>query len=227
MKTILLVEDNQTLGYILNEYLEMNDFKVIWAKDGNQGLECFQKNTVDLCILDVMMPEQDGFSLAKNIKGINRAMPLIFLTAKSLKTDKLKGFRLGADDYIVKPIDEELLVARVQAVLNRTQAQATLDAQEFYHIGQYIFDYDTQVLTWNNQSQKLSQREAEVLKMLCINKNQVMKRDLALKQIWGDNDYFTRRSMDVFISKLRKYLQHDPAVKITNIHGKGFILSDG
>ena len=226
MKTILLVEDSQTLGYILSEYLEMNDFKVIWAKDGNEGLDCFQKNTVDLCILDVMMPEQDGFTLAKNIKGLNRTMPLIFLTAKSLKTDKLKGFRLGADDYIVKPIDEELLVARVQAVLNRTEAQTTLNTKETYHIGQYVFDYDAQVLERYNQSQKLSQREAEVLRMLCMNKNQVMKRDLALKQIWGDNDYFTRRSMDVFISKLRKYLQHDPAVKITNIHGKGFILSD-
>ncbi|OJJ18608.1 hypothetical protein BKI52_23640 [marine bacterium AO1-C] len=227
MKTILLAEDSQTLGYILSEYLEMHDFQVIWAKDGKEGLECFQKNAIDLCILDVMMPEQDGFTLAKNIKAMNRATPIIFLTAKSLKTDKLKGFRLGADDYIVKPIDEELLVARVQAVLNRTQAQDSATTKETYHIGQYVFDYDTQVLAWNNQQQKLSQREAEVLKMLCVNKNQVMKRDIALKQIWGDNDYFTRRSMDVFISKLRKYLQHDSTVKITNIHGKGFILSDG
>ena len=227
MKNILLVEDSQTLGYILSEYLEMNDFKVIWAKDGHEGLECFQKNAVDLCILDVMMPKQDGFTLAKGIKALNRAIPIIFLTAKSLKTDKLKGFRLGADDYIVKPIDEELLVARVQAVLNRSQGQTNPQANETYHIGQYTFNYEAQLLEWNAQQQKLSQREAEVLRMLCINKNQVMKRDVALKQIWGDNDYFTRRSMDVFISKLRKYLQHDSTVKITNIHGKGFILSDG
>ena len=227
MKTILLAEDNQTLGYILSEYLEMNDFKVVWAKNGNEGFECFQKNTVDLCILDVMMPEQDGFGLAKKIKSVNPATPIIFLTAKSLKTDKLKGFRLGADDYIVKPIDEELLVARVQAVLNRTQPNQSQTVKETYQIGQYLFDYDAQVLECNGQSQKLSQREAEVLKMLCVNKNQVMRRDLALKQIWGDNDYFTRRSMDVFISKLRKYLQQDSSVKITNIHGKGFILSDG
>lgn len=227
MKTILLAEDNQTLGYILSEYLEMNDFKVVWAKDGNEGFECFQKNTVDLCILDVMMPEQDGFSLAKKIKSVNPATPIIFLTAKSLKTDKLKGFKLGADDYIVKPIDEELLVARVQAVLNRTQPNQSQAVKETYQIGQYLFDYDAQVLEYNGKSQKLSQREAEVLKMLCVNKNQVMRRDLALKQIWGDNDYFTRRSMDVFISKLRKYLQNDTSVKITNIHGKGFILSDG
>ncbi len=227
MKNILLVEDSQTLGYILSEYLEMNDFRVIWAKDGQEGLEYFQKNAVDLCILDVMMPKQDGFTLAKSIKALNRAIPIIFLTAKSLKTDKLKGFRLGADDYIVKPIDEELLVARVQAVLNRSQMQTNPQANETYHIGQYTFNYEAQLLEWNAQQQKLSQREAEVLRMLCINKNQVMKRDVALKQIWGDNDYFTRRSMDVFISKLRKYLQHDSTVKITNIHGKGFILSDG
>lgn len=226
MKTILLVEDSQTLGYILSEYLEMRDFKVVWAKNGLEGFECFQSNAVDLCILDVMMPEQDGFTLAKQIKAIEPSLPLIFLTAKSLKTDKLKGFKLGADDYIVKPIDEELLVARVQAVLNRTQGSIAQKCQEVYTIGQYAFDYETQTLQKESEHRKLSQREAEVLKMLCLNKNQVLRRDVALKKIWGDNDYFTRRSMDVFISKLRKYLQNDPAIKITNIHGKGFILSD-
>lgn len=226
MKTILLVEDSQTLGYILSEYLEMNDFEVVWAKNGLEGLESFQNNRVDLCILDVMMPKQDGFSLAKQIKAIQPAVPLIFLTAKSLKTDKLKGFKLGADDYIVKPIDEELLVARVQAVLNRTQGNFVQQTKEIYTIGFYSYDYEAQTLYWDNQQQKLSQREAEVLKMLCVNKNQVLRRDVALRQIWGANDYFTRRSMDVFISKLRKYLQQDSTIKITNIHGKGFILSD-
>ncbi len=224
-KSILLVEDNDTLGYILKEYLEMKGFQLTWAKDGKQGLGAFNKKPFDLCILDIMMPEMDGFTLAAELRRKEPQLPFIFLTARSLKVDKLKGFQLGADDYIVKPVDEEELVARIKVVLRRGN-QLPLDAQ-MYQIGQYTFDFSNQKLCLGDQHRQLTEREGRLLQLLCQNKGQLLSRQQVLKSIWNNSDYFTRRSMDVFISRLRKYLADDPNVQITNVYGSGFILSDG
>jgi len=221
---ILLVEDDDTLGYILKEYLEMKSFDVTWRKNGMKGLESFQKSAFDLFLLDIMMPELDGFSLAEKIRESDKETPIIFLTARSLKIDKLKGFGLGADDYIVKPIDEEELVARIHAVLRRTTK--TPITPEVFTIGTYQFDYKNRKLIFNNADQALTEREAQILRLLCLNKGSLLSRKQVLKTIWGQNDYFTRRSMDVFISKLRKHLSKDEKVQIINKHGSGFILSD-
>ena len=224
MAKILLVEDNDTLGYVLKEYLEMKDFQVVWAQDGAKGLDAFKKNKFDLCILDVMMPEIDGFTLAGVIRDSNEHLPIIFLTARSLKVDKLKGFNLGADDYLVKPVDEEELVARIHAVLRRS-SKATSD-NELFQIGRYTFDAKNQKLQFEDAVQFLTEREAQILKLLCLHKENLLSRKYVLQTIWGKSDYFNRRSMDVFISKLRKYLSKDPSIQINNVHGSGFILSD-
>lgn len=228
MSKILLTEDNETLGYVLKEYLEMKGFQIKWAKDGKQGWNAFNEHPFDLCILDVMMPETDGFTLAEKIKTADPSMPLIFLTAKSLKPDVLKGFSLGADDYIKKPVDEEELVARIQAVLNRAEmrGEAPLKKVE-YTIGNYTFDPKNQKLYHSTEPERyLTEREAQLLLMLCKNKGNLTDRGTALKQIWGKNDYFNRKSMDVFISRLRKYMSADERIKIVNVHGSGFILRD-
>jgi len=222
---ILLVEDDTTLGYILKEYLEMNDFQVYWAKEGVKGFEKFTRYKIDICILDIMMPEKDGFTLAKEIKSTNPSIPIIFLTAKSLKIDKLKGFKIGADDYIIKPVDEEELIARIRAVLKRIYKVKEPDV-DFSRIGIYLVNYLNQTLKIDNETIHLSTKEVDLLKLLIANKNKILKRKDALKELWGINDYFNRRSMDVYVSKLRKYLSKDKNIKITNIHGKGFILSD-
>jgi len=226
MKKILLTEDNETLGYILKEYLEMKGFQIHWAKDGKKGWKAFMERPFDLCILDVMMPETDGFTLAGKIKTENPAMPIVFLTAKSLKVDVLKGFNLGADDYIKKPVDEEELVARINAVLSRSQAATTPMIAPQYSIGTYIFDPKNQKLSIDKEHRYLTEREAKLLLMLCKNKGNLTDRATALKDIWGKNDYFNRKSMDVFISRLRKYMAADPRIKIVNVHGSGFILRD-
>jgi len=225
MYTILLVEDDQSLGYILTEYLELHGFRVLLAKDGEAGLKIFNMQHVDLCILDVMLPKKDGFTLAAEIKQGDEKMPLIFLTSKSLKIDKLKGFKLGADDYIVKPVDEEELIARVDAVIKRARPSAFAISVNQYKLGNYIFDPSRQELTFKNRRQIITVREAAVLKLLCERKGQILERKVALKQLWGENNYFTRRSMDVFVSHLRKYLSEDPTIEIKNIHGKGYILN--
>jgi len=226
MKKILLTEDNETLGYILKEYLEMKGFNIHWAKDGKQGWKAFTERPFDLCILDVMMPETDGFTLAEKIKTDNQSMPIIFLTAKSLKVDVLKGFNLGADDYIKKPVDEEELVARINAVLSRAQAAISPITAPHYEIGNYVFDPKNQKLSINEEDRYLTEKEAKLLLMLCKNKGNLTDRATALKDIWGKNDYFNRKSMDVFISRLRKYMAADPRIKIVNVHGSGFILRD-
>ena len=226
MKKILLTEDNETLGYILKEYLEMKGFSIHWAKDGKKGWKAFTERPFDLCILDVMMPETDGFTLAGKIKTENQSMPIIFLTAKSLKVDVLKGFNLGADDYIKKPVDEEELVARINAVLSRAQAATTPPTAPQYTIGNYTFDPKNQKLSIEENHRYLTEREARLLLMLCKNKGNLTDRATALKNIWGKNDYFNRKSMDVFISRLRKYMAGDPRIKIVNVHGSGFILRD-
>lgn len=222
MNRILLVEDDNSLGYILKEYLQMHDFEVVWAKDGELGLDEFKKSQFDICVLDVMMPKKDGFSLAEEIKDLQSEMPLIFLTAKSMKIDKLKGFKVGCDDYIIKPVDEEELIARILAVLRRS---SKLHAKaDHFTIGSFEFNSKNQVLSNSKISINLTQKESKVLEMLCSDIGGLIERDIILYALWGDNSYFKRRSMDVFISKLRKYLEADPNVKITNVHGKGYIL---
>lgn len=226
MGKILLVEDDESFGYLLKEYLEINDFEVTWERDGADGLTAFNERLFDLCILDVMMPVKDGFTLAREIQDIDCEVPFIFLTAKALKTDKLRGFRLGCDDYVVKPIDEELFIARVRAIINRVHRNRSEGGQNTIDIGGYIFDFPNQTLKNNNKTQRLTTKEAKVLKLLCERKNQVLDRDKVLKIVWGKTDFFKRKSMDVFIHKLRKYLDEDPSVKIRNIHGKGFVLEE-
>ncbi len=221
---LLLVEDDSTLGYILKEYLEMKNFAVTWAKNGLEGLAKFREQQVDLCIVDVMMPEMDGFTMAERIRQKGSDVPLLFLTAKSLKVDVLKGFSLGADDYIIKPVEEEELVARINAILRRSEHPS--EQQEIFEVGHYTFDSKNQKLSYQEEDKYLTEREAQLLRLLCLNKGNLLSRQYVLKNIWGKSDYFNRRSMDVFISKLRKYLSKDERIQITNVHGSGFILSD-
>jgi DNA-binding response OmpR family regulator len=222
-KRILLVEDDETLGYVLQEYLEMNSFQVRWGKDGHEGWELFQTFPFDLCLLDVMMPKKDGFELAREIRQQNLNVPILFLTAKSMKIDKLKGFNLGGDDYVTKPVDEEELLLRIKAILRRS-SNTYLEERELYNCGKFTFNFRRRVLTLGDLSFDLTDKEAELLKMLTERKNQLLDRDETLKQLWGKNDYFNRRSMDVHISHLRKMLKADPQLKIVNVHGKGFVL---
>lgn len=223
---LLLVEDDSSFGYILTEYLEMNGLETTWIQDGALAESEFKKNGLyDLIILDVMLPNKDGFTIAQEIRNVNPDVPFIFLTAKSLKIDKLKGFKLGCDDYIVKPIDEEVFIAKVKALLKRTKANVfASDDNTPIPIGNYQFDYTNQQLIHNSEKQKLTIKEAQLLKMLSENKNHLLERKRILLIIWGISDVFSRKSMDVFIFKLRKYLSKDPAVRITNVHGKGFVL---
>jgi len=224
MYKILLVEDDTSLGYILKEYLQMHHFHIELAKDGEAGLQAFSRLPFDVCILDVMLPRKDGFTLAAEIKKLNNKMPVIFLTAKSLKIDKLKGFNLGADDYMVKPVDEEELIARINAVMRRVHPEETGKDSE-YKIGKYIFDFANQLLIHGNKKQFMTVREAAILRLLCEHKGNILDRKQTLNRLWGESDYFTRRSMDVFISHLRKYLSEDPSVEIRNVHGKGYVLN--
>jgi len=222
MNRVLLVEDNETLGFALKEYLELRGYELRWAKDGRQGWEFFDKYPADLCLLDVMMPQQDGFGLAEKIRLKSPGQPLIFLTARALKADKLRGFGLGADDYIVKPVDEEELVARIDAVLRRSQPVKALE--EKISIGTYTFDTKNQQLVHPSGSRTLTEREGHLLQLLCEHRDRLLPREKVLKTLWDQNDYFTRRSMDVFISRLRKYLNADPEIEIQNVYGSGFIL---
>ncbi len=226
---ILLVEDDPNFGDVLKSYLELNDYKVTHAVDGEAGLEAFQKGTFDLAIVDVMMPKMDGFTLAEKIRKEDNAIPLIFLTAKSLREDVLKGFDVGADDYVTKPFDSQELLLRIKAILKRSnQNSPKNDNRSEFTFGDFHFNYPLRILTYKNgkeeKQDKLSPKEAELLRMFCIYKNEVLERSLALKEIWGKDDYFTARSMDVFITKLRKYLKLDEDIEIINIHGNGFQL---
>lgn len=221
---ILLVEDNQTLGYALKTYLEMHHFRVTLEADGLKGKAAFLDQTFDICILDVMMPEMDGFTLAAEIKKINPDVPLIFLTARTLKIDKLQGFQKGADDYIVKPVDEEELIARIRAILRRANPKPRREVT--YTIGTLRFDLHSRRLSSATGNVVLTEKEAELLRMLCENKNQLLDRKVALFELWGKVDYFNRRSMDVHMAKLRKHLSLDANVSLTNVHGKGYILED-
>lgn len=222
---ILLVEDDQNFGDVLKSYLEMNDYDVTLATDGEAGLDTFKKGQFNLCIFDVMMPKKDGFTLAKEVKAIKPDTLIIFLTAKTLKEDVLEGFKLGADDYITKPFNSEELLYRVKAVLRRKGNQdASLEDQREFTIGDYHFDYALRILTYtkDGSSDKLSPKEAQLLRLFCFRMNDVLQRSEALTKIWNDDNYFTARSMDVFITKIRKYLSKDANIEIENIHGNGF-----
>lgn len=222
---ILLVEDDPNFGSILKSYLELSDYEVVLRTDGKQGLAAFKTYTFDICILDIMMPEMDGFTLAKEIRKLNERIPLIFLTAKTLKEDVLEGFRIGADDYLTKPFDSEVLLYKIAAILKRNAMNNEASGQPLsYEVGAFHFDCRLRTLRLDKTSQTLSPKEAELLKMLCSTNDGFLTRRDALIQIWGKEDYFTTRSMDVFMARLRKYLKADPAVEILNIHGNGFRL---
>lgn len=225
-KKILLVEDDQNFGAILKDYLSLNDFEVTLAKNGMEGFEKFKKGNYDLCILDVMMPYKDGYTLAKEIREKNKEVPIVFLTAKSMKEDVLKGYKVGADDYLNKPFDSEVLLFKIKAILQRKAADTKNEHQNFeFQIGKFHLNSKLRFLTFEKTEPiKLSPKENELLKMLAVYENDLMPRELALTKIWRDDNYFTSRSMDVYIAKLRKYLKLDEDVEILNIHGEGFRL---
>ena len=220
---ILLVEDDSNLGSITSDYLIAKGFSCKWEKNGELGYKSFVKNQYDIVILDVMMPIKDGFSTAKDIRGIDKKIPIIFLTAKSMKEDTLKGFDIGADDYITKPFNMEELVARINAVLRRSNVVSESHYDDI-KIGVFIFNPKKQILSKDDFSVNLTTKESELLTLLFKNKNDILERNHALKAIWGDDNYFNGRSMDVYIAKLRKYLKHDEEIQIINVHGRGFKL---
>jgi DNA-binding response OmpR family regulator len=221
---ILLAEDDENLGSLLKEYLQAKSYEAHWLSDGEKAYKSFEKNRYDICILDIMMPNKDGITLAREIRMIDPEMPIIFLTAKSMKEDVLEGFSVGADDYMTKPFSMEELIYRIEAILRRTQGVGQQNKQTEFDIGQFHFDANKQLLTLDSKSVKLTTKESELLKLLCNNANKVLERNFALKSIWIDDNYFNARSMDVYITKLRKYLKDDPSVEILNIHGKGYKL---
>lgn len=220
---ILLVEDDPNLGSILSDYLNAKGHLCILRNNGEDGYKSFVNETFDFVILDVMMPIKDGFSLAKDIRGIDKNIPLLFLTAKSLSEDKLKGFEAGADDYMTKPFSMEELLARINAISRRTSDSNEGDNTEF-SIGLFSFNAKLQILKGGEKEQKLTTKESDLLKLLCKNINKILERNHALKAVWGDDNYFNGRSMDVYIAKLRKYLKEDSSIQIINVHGKGFKL---
>lgn len=227
-KRILLVEDDPNFGIVLKDYLMLNDYNVTHAKDGIEGLIMFKNAEYDLCILDVMMPRKDGFSLAEDIRSTDKQIPIIFLTAKTMKEDVLKGYRVGADDYLNKPFDSEVLLHKIKAILQRKETEKTTNDDQFeFEIGQFSFNSKLRHLSYaSEEPQKLSPKESKLLRLLAVYKNDLMPRELALTKIWRDDNYFTSRSMDVYIAKLRKYLKQDENVEIINIHGEGFRLID-
>ncbi|NUO80267.1 response regulator transcription factor [candidate division KSB1 bacterium] len=223
--SILLIEDDPNLGFILQENLELQGYRVERCADGEAGLQAFLRQRFDLCLIDVMLPKKDGFSLARDIRKTTQELPIIFLTAKSLKEDRIEGFKIGGDDYLTKPFSMEELALRIQAVLRRSRAlPEEKSAASIFQIGSYSFNAEQQALKRGEETQKLTAKEAELLRLLCLHMNEVLEREVALKLIWGEDNYFNARSMDVFISKLRKYLSADEHLEIRNVHGKGFRL---
>lgn len=221
IKHILLAEDDSDFGSILKQYLELHQFKVIWAKDGAEAFQLFQKNTVAICVLDVMMPKMDGFTLAEKIIASNPEMPFIFLTARNQKEDKIKGLKLGADDYIIKPFEANELILRIQNIIKRSQ-QTVLDIiEETIQIASYSFNTKSLLLTHKNKEQRVTEKEALLIQFFQQHKNELLKREEILNAVWGNDDFFSGRSMDVFISRLRKYFSEDPRIKIESIRGIG------
>ena len=221
---VLLVEDDENLGFVTKDFLEMSGFSVALATDGKQGLDFYHTYKYDIIILDIMLPQIDGFSVAENIRKKDRLTPIIFLTARAMKEDRIKGFRIGGDDYLTKPFSTEELKLRIEAILRRTNNHLAI-ASDVYEIGPYTFNYAEHTINSEKLGeQHLTKREAEVLRMLCEFKNKTLRREVALKAIWGDDDYFMGRSMDVYIAKLRKLLKTEDGVTISNIHNTGFKL---
>lgn len=220
---ILLCEDDENLGMLLREYLEAKGYDTELCPDGEAGYRAFMQHRFDICVLDVMMPKRDGFTLAKDIRQSNAEIPIVFLTAKTLKEDILEGFKIGADDYLTKPFSMEELTLRIEAILRRVKGKKTRD-RNTYVIGSFTFDTQKQLLSKDGAQTKLTTKESELLSLLCAHQNDILQRDFALKTIWIDDNYFNARSMDVYITKLRKHLKDDPNVEIINIHGKGYKL---
>ena len=220
---ILLWENDENIGMLLREYLQAKDYEDVLCPDGEAGYREFQKTKFDICVLDVMMPKKDGFSLAQDIRQQNAELPIIFLTAKTLKEDILEGFKIGADDYITKPFSMEELVMRIEAILRRVKGKKTRE-NTIYHIGRFTFDTQKQLLSIGDKQTKLTTKENELLALLCAHANEILQRDYALKTIWIDDNYFNARSMDVYITKLRKHLKDDDQIEIINIHGRGYKL---
>ena len=223
-KNILLVEDDLNFGVVLNDFLKLHSYNVILAKNGIEGLEKFKKNQFGLCILDVMLPFKDGFTLGKEIREIDKDVPLFFLTAKTLKDDVLKGYKIGADDYLTKPFDSDILLLKIKSIFKRKKLNKTQENIKFeFQFANFKFNSKLRTLQFQSESSvKLSPKENELLRMLLNHLNDLMPRELALVKIWNDDNYFTSRSMDVYIAKIRKYLSKDPRVEIENIHGEGF-----
>ncbi|TCO08291.1 response regulator transcription factor [Natronoflexus pectinivorans] len=227
-KKILIIEDDANMGFLLKEFLTTSGFLVELATDGDAGLKAFLKNGADFCIIDVMLPGIDGFTLMERIRKEDPEIPVIFLTARSMKQDKIKGFNLGGDDYITKPFDEDELLCRINAILNRYQKNDFTESEPEIscNIGKYLFETQNQALTFENETQRLTYRECDVLRMLCSNKNNIVRRSDLLNAYWGRDDYFNGRSLDVFITRLRKRLANDPNVSIENIPKVGYVLKD-
>jgi len=222
---VLLAEDDRNLGNILKNFLDAKGYATMLCINGQEAIDAFHKKEYDFCILDIMMPVKDGFAVAKEIRASNPKIPIMFLTAKSLQEDKLKGFESGADDYMTKPFSMEELLMRLQAILRRTEEPGkTVENENTFQIGKYSFDFNRQVLSIKGKEQKLTSKEAGLLKMLCSSANETLERSTALNKIWSDDSYFNARSMDVYIVKLRKYLKGDPSVELINVHGIGFKL---
>ncbi len=221
---ILLCEDDANLGMVLKNYLELNEYDVTLERDGRLGLAAFQREKYDICLLDVMMPNMDGFTLAEEIRDVNPDVPLFFISAKTMKDDIIQGYKLGADDYITKPFDSEVLLHKIKAILKRNEEMHREEVNAEFDLGKYHFNPRLRELIINGKIQTLSPKENELLKMLSEYKNDLLSREIALKKIWGSDTYFNGRSMDVYIAKLRKYLKEDPSIEIVNIHGNGFRL---
>ncbi|MBN1767465.1 MAG: response regulator transcription factor [Prolixibacteraceae bacterium] len=221
---ILLAEDDENLGLLLKEYLVAKGYDTDLYPDGEAAYHGFMRNQYKICLLDVMMPKKDGFSLAKDIRMVNADIPIIFLTAKNLKEDVLEGFKIGADDYMTKPFSMEELIFRIEAIMRRLSSENNKSDQSIFQIGKYTFDARKQLLIFDNIEEKLTTKESELLRLLASNANKVLERNYALKAIWIDDNYFNARSMDVYITKLRKHLKNDPTVEIINVHGKGYKL---
>jgi len=221
---ILLVEDDPCFGSVLKSYLELSDYEVVHCVNGREGFEAFRKEKFDLCLLDVMMPEMDGFTLGKKIREINLTMPFVYITAKALKEDMKLGYEIGADDYIVKPFDSELLIFKIKAILSRCEHDEEASKAKVIELGAWLFNTELRTVTKNDEMIRLTPKEAQLLEMLYQHREGLLLREKALTEIWGTNDYFTARSMDVYITKLRKYFKNDTSLKIENVHGSGFRL---
>ncbi len=222
---ILVLEDDKNLGMLLKEHLQMQDYEVALCTNGEEGLKTYREDLFDLCLVDVMMPKMDGFKFVREVRKKNQEIPIIFLTAKSLREDKIEGFKIGCDDYLTKPFSMEELLLRIKAVLRRSVGDAGRDdTPAIYEIGKYTFDYKRQILEGRSKKHRLTSKESELLRLLCFHMNRTLEREIALREIWGTTNYFSGRSMDVYISKLRKYLKDDRKVEIVSIHGKGFRL---